>query len=56
MVKIITPDEVRKSRKDYIPEVIFNEINKLIVETLMELNQRYYRKISSREFVQKKQV
>lgn len=32
MVEIITPDEVRKSRKDYIPEVIFNEINKLIVE------------------------
>jgi len=32
MVEIITPDEVRKSRKDYIPEVVFKEINNLIVE------------------------
>lgn len=31
MVEIITPDEVRKSRKDYIPEVIFKEINKLLI-------------------------
>lgn len=42
MVEIITPDEVRKSRKDYIPEVIFNEINKLIVENFDGIESKVY--------------
>ena len=31
-VKIITPAEVRKARFDYIPEIIFEAFNKLIIE------------------------
>lgn len=42
MIEIITPYEVRKSRKDCIPEVIFNEINKLIVENFDGVESKVY--------------
>lgn len=42
MVEIITPDEVRKSRKDYIPEVIFKEINQLIIENFDGIESKVY--------------